>query len=174
MGWDTFFEGVSAIATAGALAAAVAAGVQAKRLFKIESDRDAKAQRSDEQRQASHVSAWAAVRVGHRGIPSFGVIVRNSSQDPVYDVRVTGHGFSTRGTPQLWCVPPGEYFVENIDVEKPDGRVFHWDFAKTLREVRDPVRPFSASDNVAVDQITFRDNSGVSWKRTAKGELTMA
>lgn len=166
----TFFEGLSAFATLGALVAAVYAGVQAKKLYAVESARDEQARENDRRRQASQVSAWAAMQIqtGNRLI--YGVVVRNSSDDPVYDVQATCHGFTSGRTTILRCVPPGEYFLPNVLKE---GR-FHWDYAKPVEEVRDPVRPFTASDHKGVDVVTFRDNIGVAWQRAARGELSTA
>jgi hypothetical protein len=172
MGWSSFFDGVSSIATVGALIAAIAAGLQAKRLFQIESARDDQAQQAERRRQASQISAWAAVRIGHGGEPRYGIVVRNSSNDPVYDIRVSCHGFTTGATPELRCIPRGQYFVENIDTTAPDG--IRWDYAKPVKEIRDPVRPFTASDSKGVDQVTFRDNAGLPWRRTALGQLSLA
>lgn len=171
MGWDTFFEGVSAIATAGALVAAVAAAVQAKQLFGIESARDEQAKEDERRQHAKQLSAWAAMQIGRGGNIVYGVIVRNSSDDPVYDVRISCHGFTTDRVPSLSCVPPGQYFVPNRDQRKEDGRLFRWDYAKPVHEIADPVRPFTASKNRGVDEITFRDNAGAAWRRTATGEL---
>jgi hypothetical protein len=173
MGWGTFFEGLSALATVGALIAAIGAGKQAKRLFQIESSRDEQAQRADRRRQAARISAWAAMRIEVGGKPIYGVVVRNSSDDPVYDVRVACHGFTTERAPQLRCVPPGEYFVANVDIRKPDGKFFRWDYAKPVAEIRDPVRPFTASDNRGIDELSFRDNAGAPWRRAARGELVL-
>lgn len=175
MGWDTVFAGVSAVATAGALAAAIAAAVQAKRLFGVESARDEQSKESERKRHATQISAWAAMQIRRGGDIVYGVIVRNSSDDPVYDLRITSHGFTTKQVPTLHCVPHGEYFVANRDQRKSDGRVFRWDYAKPVAEVAaagDPVRPFTASGSHGVDEMTFRDNAGVAWRRTAEGVLS--
>jgi len=171
MGWDTVFEGVSAVATAGALAAAIAAAVQAKRLFGIESARDEQAKEEERRQHAKQLSAWAAVQIGRGGNIVYGVIVRNSSDDPVYDVQIWCHGFTTDRLPSLSCVPPGQYFVPNKDQLNDDGQLCRWDFAKPVDEIHDPMRPFTASTERGVDEMTFRDNSGVAWRRTATGEL---
>lgn len=169
MGLNTFFEGLSAVATAGALLAALYAGYQAQRLFRIELQRDEQARDTERKRQATQVSAWAATRIKTREHVVFGVVVRNSSADPVYDVQVECHGFSSPRVPTLQCVPPGEFFVANTVDD--DSRA-EWDFPKPLREIRDPMRPFTISDERGVDAITFRDNTGAGWHRAARGELT--
>lgn len=75
-------------------------------------------------------------------------------------------------TPKLHCVPPGEYSIAYIDQRKSDGRSFPWDFAKPVREICDPVRPFTASEKKRVDEISFRASAGMGWVRTARGEPT--
>lgn len=172
MGWSIFFDGVSAFATAGALIAAVAAGVQAKRLYVIESTRDEQSKEVARRLHATQISSWAAMEVLPSGALVYGVVIRNSSDDPVYDARVTGHGFTTEKTPTLRCVPPGEYFVANKDRRKSDGRLYRWGYMQPLTEIDHPVRPFTASDSRGVDELTFRDNSGVAWSRTARGSLS--
>ena len=174
MSWGTVFEGVSAVATGGALVAAMIAARQAKQLFGIESARDEQAKEVERRSHATRISAWAAMQIRPGGEPIFGVMIRNSSDDPVYDLRAVCHGFTTGKTPSLRCIPPGEYFVPNRDQHTADGRVFRWDYAKPVAEIRDPVRPFTASDKRGVDELTFRDNSGVAWRRTAQGELARA
>lgn len=169
MGLNTFFEGLGSVATAGALIAAVYAGLQARRLYRIESGRDEQARDAERKRQASQVSAWAATRIKTRERVIFGVVIRNSSDDPVYDVQVECHGFTTPRVPTLQCVPPGEFFVANA-VE--DDSKAEWDYPKPLREIRDPMRPFTISDARGVDTTIFRDNTGAGWHRAARGELT--
>lgn len=173
MGLGVVFEGISAFATAGALIAAVAAALQAKKLYDIESSRDEQAKAVDRRRHATRISAWAAMQILPGGEPIYGVVVRNSSDDPVYDLAVSCHGFTTDRAPVLRCVPPGEYFIPNKDQRKPDGRFFRWDYAKPVEEIRDPVRPFTASDSRGVDELEFRDNSGRAWRRSSRGELEL-
>jgi len=79
MGLSTFFEGMSAVATACALIAAVYAGFQAQRLYRIESGRDEQVRDAARKRQATQVSAWAATRIQTAGRVIFGVVIRNSS-----------------------------------------------------------------------------------------------
>jgi len=169
MGLNTFFEGLSAVATACAFLAALYAGYQAQRLFRIELKRDEQAREAERKRQASQVSAWAATRIKTGGRIGFGVVLRNSSDDPVYDVQVECHGFTSSRVPTLQCLPPGEFFVANTVEEDAAAE---WDYPKPIREVAgDPLRPFTISDARGVDAIIFRDNTGAGWHRAARGEL---
>lgn len=185
MGWDTTWNAVNAIATSLALVAAIGAAWQATKLYRIETERDERSQRADQRRDeadernreaerqqhASQISAWAAMQIHVGGLPTFGIVVRNSSNDPVYDVEAMCHGFTTASSPKLRCVPPGEYFVANTP-RMTRGRQYEWDYLKPVSEIKDPVRPFTASDNKRVDGLTFRDNVGAQWQRAARGELT--
>ena len=93
----------------------------------------------------------------------------------MYELLVTTQGFTTQQVPTLHCVPPGEFFVPNRDRSESDGQVLRWDYARPVAEVAaggDPVRPFTASDRLGIDQMTFRDNAGVGWRRTAEGVLS--
>ena len=164
-----FFDGLSSVATACALLAALYAGYQAQRLFRIELGRDEKVRDADRKRQATQVSAWAATRIQTAGRVIFGVVIRNSSDDPVYDVQVECHGFSSPRVASLQCLPPGEFFVANTVQEDAAAE---WDYPKPLAEIKDPMRPFTISDARGVDAITFRDNTGTGWHRAARGELT--
>lgn len=186
LGMDTFWNAVNAIATSLALVAALGAAWQATKLYRIETERDERSQRADRRRDdaderdrerekrehASQISAWAAMRILHGGVPVFGIVVRNSSNDPIYDAEATCHGFTTEASPRLHCVPPGEYFVENTP-RVTYGKQHAWDYLKPVHEIADPVRPFTASENKRVDSLTFRNNVGTRWRRAARGELTV-
>ncbi|WP_146245941.1 hypothetical protein [Curtobacterium sp. MCPF17_001] len=161
-GLEPFFDGLSAIATTVALAAAMFAGFQAQRLYRIESGRDEQARHAERKRQATQVSAWAAARIRTAGRVVFGVVIRNSSDDPVYDLQVQCHGFSSPRVATLQCVPPGEFFVGNTIEEDS---MTEWDYPNALPEIHDPVRPFTISDARGVNTITFRDNTGAGWRR---------
>lgn len=64
------FEGLSAIATAGALAAAAIAGRLAKKPQDIGSDRDDQGRQTERRQQAAQISAWAAMQIGPDGKPT--------------------------------------------------------------------------------------------------------
>ncbi|MFZ7087672.1 hypothetical protein [Curtobacterium sp. RRHDQ10] len=168
---DTFFNGMSAVATAGALIAAIYAGWQARQLFGVETTRDDDQRRRDGERQASGVTAWAGLQLLTRDRQVMGVVVRNSSDDPVFDVDIRVRGFSRPSVSKLRILPPGEYFIRNDLHTDPDGRTFHWDWAKPVREFRDPLRPYTAGTKFAVEQIGFRDSAGHGWTRDESGRL---
>jgi hypothetical protein len=168
---DSIASWIAAVATFGALLAAVAAALQAKKLYDIESGRDKEAADSRARLQASRINAWAGLRLQQGDLQAFGVIVANSSDEPVYNVRIVVDGFTNKNMSTLTCVPPGQYFVENRVISKGEKR-FHWDYAKPTSEFRDPLRPFSASGSKKVLSTSFTDSAGQSWKRDLDGGLS--
>lgn len=167
---DVSASSIAAIATVGALLAAFRAGKAARSLYQIESDRDRIAGEDRDRAQASKVNTWAALRLLQGDVQAFGVVVSNSSDEPVYGVRIDVEGFKAARVSTLACVPPGQYFVESKEIVK-SGRTFHWDYAKSVTEIRDPLRPFSASQNKKVLALRFTDSSGREWNRDGSGML---
>jgi len=168
----TTADWVAAIATAGALVAAIGAGLQANKLYRIESRRDAVARRARSREQASKVNAWSVIKVNPGVANTFGVVVANSSTDPVYDVSIEVHNYSTTEVPTLACVPPGSYFLEDCK-SKGAGRSSNWTYAAAVDECDEPLRPFTASENKKVTSVRFTDSSGRAWKREKNGTLTV-
>jgi hypothetical protein len=167
---DVIASVVAALATVGALLAAGYAVRDAKKLFRIETDRDVTAAEEREGRQASKVNAWSALRLLRKDAQTFGVIVSNSSEEPVYNVKITVGGFRTNHAPTLACVPPGQLFLEQKRFME-EGDTFHWYFAKPVGEFVDPIRPFSASKSKRVTNISFTDSYGRQWSRSETGQL---
>ncbi|ROS62644.1 hypothetical protein EDF38_1756 [Frigoribacterium sp. PhB160] len=167
---EVIASSIAAVATVGALLAAVRAVGDAKKLFNIESKRDQTAAEDRERQQASKINAWSALRLLRNDIQGFGVIVSNSSEEPVYDVKVAVGGFRTAHAPTLACVPPGQVFVEQKRV-MVEVDTFHWDYAKPVTEFADPLRPFSASQSKRVTGVMFTDSSGRQWRRSETGQL---
>ena len=165
---DVIASSIAALATVGALFAARAAGKEAKRLYQIESTRDEIAAEERDRAQASKVNTWAALRLLQGIFQAFGVVVSISSEEPVYGLKVTVEGFTNSKVSTLACVPPGQYFVESKEIAK-GGRTFYWDYAKSVSEIRDPLRPFSASQSKKVIALQFTDSSGREWTRDETG-----
>jgi len=156
---------VTALTAIGALIAAIIGGKQAKRLFQIESARDAEAARRTAQEQASKVFAWVATRTGET--PTFGVVIVNSSEQAIYDVeaQVIGHEGVPRPTARLTNLPPGSYYLE----ERHDS--YGWSFAANLRSFDDEIQPVTKSKTRCVRVLRFRDSSNALWQRSADGRL---
>ena len=158
-------EIVTALTAIGALIAAIVGGRQAKRLFQIESARDAEAARRTAQEQASKVFAWVASRIGET--TTYGVVIVNSSEQAIYDVelQVLGSGGVPRPTIRLTTLPPGSYYLG----ERHDS--YGWDFAAHLRSFEDEIRPVTKSKSRCVRTLHFRDSSNALWQRGADGRL---
>lgn len=163
--WPTW---ISAIASVGALVAAIVAAVVTIGLLKREAERDRVA--ADERRaeQANHVAAWYG---GDHGIGNLfparmtrdevGTYLRNASKSPVYDVVIEYYcpirnvGLSWRGLDtRCKVLPPAEkaYFVGVID-----------DVARNLST-------FSLAELTVA--VMFRDSAGRTWRRDTQGRLS--
>jgi hypothetical protein len=156
---------VIAIASVGALGAAVHAGRIAARVFT--SDR-----RREEQAQASMVNAWIGVRVtGSANLK--GIIVQNGSDHPVYEVEILAAGFGTSMLPKLPCLPPGQFFLEFVPLASTAdrGRRRPWDWLKPLDEIAEPIRPYTATGQCAVKSVSFHDAANRAWRRDQRGQV---
>ena len=171
--WATW---VQSAATVGALAAAVVAALVAQKVYKIESDRDERAAgerraraEAERQAQADKVAAWYTTwnpqpRVATSSIVG-GAVVKNSSDLPVFDVRVAFWAppeDPTSGKPPahaldarlIRAVPPrGEV--------KTDDELFSWN--GLIGSV--------GNDDPYIASIEFRDAAGIRWRRDIYGKL---
>jgi hypothetical protein len=160
---------LTAIATWGALVAAVFAGVTAKRLYDADRERDLKAAVAERSRQASQVVGWAswtnysrvALKLPEGGTSRVNLAVRNASGVPVYDVSV-----------DYWC--RGEHLGgQTFSVLSPTGEDPHHREIKAagvgalVAKPRDP----DARLDIRV-AIEFTDALGVRWRRDPAGRLS--
>jgi hypothetical protein len=153
-------EWLAALASVGALVAAVFAGLAAWRVARIEQQRDCRA-------QAVAISAWATQRVvdGH---PTVGIHLLNTSAAPVTDVAV---GFTDAdGSPytplRLRILPPGAYFVQ-----QKRSSPYKWGFPEPAT---DALVAIMKSGTWRVDSLAFRDQDDAAWRRAASGTLREA
>ena len=169
-------ESVAAVAALGALFAAIVAARHTKTLLDTEARRDDRAEDERKRGVARRISAWVAVaaRPPERSDdgddpakPVFGVIICNSSDEVVYDVRVDAVGAGGRELPPiaLTMVPPGTYFI--AEKAGPYG----WDFASGTSRYGEDVRPVTKSKDRRIASLTFRDASNLRWVRTESGLL---
>lgn len=135
--------------------------VRAQEMFDLESLRDVR-------KQASMVTCWPAKpRNADAGKQSWGVMVSNSSAEPIFNLRlfrVTGK--SNRGKhiqgldSMIATVPPGIFFVAEAEPgrsEKADAQDY------------DPI-----TGNIAyMASLEFADCSGALWSRSSQGVLSM-
>ena len=155
---------MTAIAAIVALIAAFRAAAYTKRLLAIESDREERALRESEGRQAYQVDAWEE-RLPPTNFGTLGALVVrlvNGSNVAVYDIEIAwyDHDLGTiRAGSRLPILKPGHQ-----DVLLPE--------ELTWPEVDDPrglsVEPISGWPFT----MSFRDRSGLYWKRGFDGSLT--
>ncbi|GAA3092848.1 hypothetical protein JOF29_007029 [Kribbella aluminosa] len=152
-------EWVSALAALGALVAAVFAGIAAWRLYKIEDDREQRA-------QARQVSAWISVKLDDQDEP-YGIELTNGSLAPVYDVtiRSTNRNGVEQPALNLTVLPPGRFFAERAESK------YHWDHPDPADDFSCPLRPVARTDKWQVRELIFRDSANVTWDRDAAGVL---
>lgn len=162
-------EWVAAFAALGALYAAVSAVRQAKRLFGVETGRDAQSQESAKRAQARSISSWVAaeIDVDDREL-SYGVVISNASREVIYGVRVmsTGKAGETQKDITLTILPPGDYYVEELKGK------WTWDFAKEVSGFNSEIRPVTKSPRRRILELAFRDSNDARWVRLESGCLS--
>lgn len=162
---------VTAVASLGALLAAVWAAVTARDLYRVEAGRDREVAASRRRGQANQVAAWIVVEIepGAEAPRAVGVVVHNSSDSVIYDVQVVATAKNGRVPKpiRLELLPPGDFYLK----EKP-GTAVGWAFAKSTAEVAGAMlRPVTTSRDLRVQLLTFRDSADVLWERTRNGAL---
>ncbi|MEA9986323.1 hypothetical protein [Subtercola sp. RTI3] len=175
----------TSIISAGALAAAVAAGIAAWRVVEIERRRDARS-------QALHISSWVSERptaTGQTRAKQYGVEILNVSTSPVTDVTIyvrmlDGTAYAPLA---LRVLPPGHYFAAqgarrnrratdgeaSLQSEKKSDATYEakykWAFPES---VESECRPIWMSETWRVQSMTFTDRANITWERTADGVLS--
>ena len=153
-------DALAAVGTVGALLIAVLGVVyemQRGRLGRLEQRAVA------EREQASHVSAWVAIRThyaeqGYDDIPLWSVIdvcVLNTSPQPVYDVTVS----------YTWPRGNGEPMQYTRGLVSPASA--HEVLAHESTDMNDDVE----AEGVTPLRLTFRDGAGRWWRRDTTGTL---
>lgn len=172
----TFPEWLSVIVAAAALGAAIWAGLISKRLFDVERERDALAQDHKEREQASGIAAWCITYRKSDNSPSpKGLLLHNSSDAPVFDIKVSSTYSRRQNEPpvdqpplKLSVLPPGEHACL-ADTEFP------WQFPEPTAQVEHrvgaPLRPVTNNRGWMVKAIEFTDSSGKQWLRNHQGQL---
>ncbi len=168
-------DGVAGIASVLAFAAAAVAVVFSARTLRIERERERKAARREEREQAALISAWCATRTDsrhHSGRSFRGLIVRNASHAPAYDMRIESsyaqrvRDDATAIKPmKIAIVPPGEFYI-------PEGEDnFAWGFPESLDGLDYGVKAVMNNRKWAVTSLDFTDSHGERWRRDELGRL---
>jgi hypothetical protein len=148
---------ISAVSTAGALLAAVVAGILAYHVYKIESQRDRVAESTARRQQAHRVAAWATPKKAvasdadsrHQSM----VMIQNGSDLPIWDVDVElhlqfGHERTLVGRWLRDVLPPG---LTELGTAEWNGK----GAALTLMEFRDAEAHVWRRDTVGrLDAVT--------------------
>jgi maltose-binding protein MalE len=163
MEWGDLPAWVSATSTLFALIFAAVAAVAARRAYRIESERDqvnAGQRRQQEaflrRAQAALVSAWWSSRNTPTDPPQWGAFVRNASETPVYQARlsvVNVHDPDVSDHFDLAVVPPAaapEFYRSRV--------------------VDEEMTPDTALDFRV--EMTFTDSTGNRWSRDQQGRLS--
>ncbi|MQA85895.1 MAG: hypothetical protein GEV03_15040 [Streptosporangiales bacterium] len=155
--WGDAPTWITAAVTLLALVAAFTAAWATWHQLRMEQIRDDKRdQREVEQRraaeqaeQADYVAAWIDF---HEGL-----VVRNGSELPVYDARISVFhaGEQIGGTADLPVIPPGE---QKVGIPGPEPDTWYSLGIRDRREGRADIR--------------FRDTAGREWRRDEHGVLT--
>jgi arabinogalactan oligomer / maltooligosaccharide transport system substrate-binding protein len=185
--WGDVATWVLAATTLLAFAAVVFAGLVAYQLLTVESARDMRAEEerterreADRRGQAAKVSAWYGTwrsRPIFRGAaqspmpewPVWGAVIRNSSDLPVYDVRVS-FSVAADAAAGLGWRPRERYSSPGLIPLVPPG-------AEERNEIPDDVRKVEAAGGTELKwlvAIQFTDAAGTRWLRDARGRLTPA
>lgn len=142
------------VATTAAIVAAIFAGL----VYRREERRDARREAERRQAQATKVAAWVDLPSGEGVVH---VHIRNASDVPVYDVRVSIHR-----TPEVKPYEPVEY--------QP---AYRWELSVVPPGTEPRLIPlptdelFGGSPKRFVTSMTFHDAAGIYWFRNAYGEL---
>lgn len=177
--WGTVPDWLTTAATAGALGAAMWAGVTARKLYGIEADRNEVTERERRSTQAQGIAVWSAAEIGDDPDrpESWGLVLQNTSNDVIYSMVVNSARktwtnnapVATNNAPAyLTMLPPGTFYLEG----DPNGQ-HPWKLAKDVRYVGHELRPITKSSTIKVLSVTFRDAANRSWSRTDSGELTL-
>ena len=193
LAWGDVPTWVLAATTLAAFVAAVYGGMVAYNLLRVENQRDQKAAlerqqarsdrgeadrvkaaqlEADKRAQASKVTAWFAYwsarenrRVTSNG--SWGAVVANASDLPVFDVEV----------PYFWVIdnPGGSWSGEQRDYSPPERFRVLPPGDRRFQAIPPDVqhREVTCDDNVYVVGIEFTDANGNRWRRTEHADLIL-
>jgi len=158
---------VTALTAIGALVAAIIGARHASRLFAVEAKRDRSTAEREKQAQASRVFAWVAARIIDRDSAKYGVVVVNSSEQAIYDVkvRVIGANAVERSAITLAFLPPGSFYLEESH------EAYGWKFASRIETITDEIRPVAKAKKRSIAGMWFRDSSNLKWTRDETGIL---
>jgi len=142
-------------------------GLQARELAESldERKREAEDRRRAQAAQVTAWFAWAPVTGDMYSSSDWGATVRNASNLPVVDVRVTFNYIAERANGLEWDATPRGTLAKPVRVMSPTSERH----LVIPSEVRDMIK--ECSDEVYAVSITFTDAAGNRWERDAHGAL---
>ncbi|OOB91941.1 hypothetical protein [Rathayibacter sp. VKM Ac-2630] len=157
---------ISALATIGALGAAVWAVVVSRRLHRVETDRDEVSAERAKREQASGIAARCIGRSAEDERQRRGLLLHNSSDAPVFEVEVSStyaprksHEPQRLAPLRLAILPPGDYVVFG-DTTYP------WTLPVERTARSEEAVPIMNNPGWTVTEMSFRDAHGLLWRRT--------
>lgn len=160
-GWGVAADWVAAVATVGALIAAVVAGRTAVQVYRMERARDDRATAAELRADAVLVHSWTASWFDDEGNREDGLVISNTSENPVFDVQIKSVHYSMGQWPilKLTVLPPGRYFVERTNTK------YNWGFPNLLEQKGGVIRPIMKQRDWRVVCLSFTDVRGAAWVR---------
>ncbi len=138
-----------------------------RRTLLIEQARDEERREDQRREQAAKFAAWCTDRARRDELQWHGgLILRNASEVPVYDVSVTFHlrGTERRGERYTrGVVPPGEHYAFDVDSTG---------MFTLISENAYGVQTFMEDWDEYLPEVTFTDAAGHVWSRNVRGELS--
>lgn len=163
MDFGNLADWVAAVGSLGALVVAALAWGTARRV-------GAREEKRAKREQAEKISAWFASEIRDEEAIAYGIMLKNSSPNLVYDVEVVAKS-KFGGTYQplrLTCLPPGTHWVSWNAKSKA------WDFPVDSSGVGNELRPVVRSEKLGIQLLRFRDASDGVWTREEQGSLAAA
>jgi hypothetical protein len=128
--------------------------------------------RAAEEKRRSHAAlvtawfTWDEVTSSLHPAKGWGATIRNASDLPVFDVRVTFNYIAEQANGREWAAVPRGTLVKPVRVFPPLSQQHHLIPDEVRRQID------QCSDDVYAVSITFTDAAGNRWERDAHGTLS--
>lgn len=162
---------IQALASIGALVAAVAAALVARNLHRLAANEDRRNEKdqqdrfeADRLRKASGVAVWWACRISDE---TYGLLLSNRTDGVVHQLSAKG-AVRDQAADGVWrFLPPGDLFAPKpFGPKAPRG----FKFPEAL-EPGQEYRPVMSTDIFVVKSISFTDDAQIRWERDENGIL---
>ncbi|MBV7434073.1 hypothetical protein KRX19_03450 [Cardiobacteriaceae bacterium TAE3-ERU3] len=180
---------VNAYAALFAVIFAAYATYEARRLYKLEQQRDRDAEEEKKRAQASKISAWIGADIPplnalDKSWKGVGVIIQNQSDTPIFDVVIELLNSEKQAALpiNIDILPPGYYFclakhkgsyADFLTPEQAEHNKDAWEYAIPLSQYPAKLRPITMSRKRCIISISFTDSNNHRWQRDTLGKLTL-